>query len=80
MVQHRRGAASGMEVSEEEDVAELRQGLQDSNMALETCQDQLRLREEEVQDLSNHLQAAQADISSLQVQSFYYICVQYSPA
>lgn len=47
----------------------LKQGLRDSNTALEACQDQVRLQEEEVQDLSQHLQAAQADISSLQVQS-----------
>ena len=78
-------AASGVEMSEEEAVAELRQGLRDSNTALETCQDQLRLREEEVQDLSHHLQAAQADISSLQVllpdiafhrSSFYHVARQ----
>lgn len=62
-------AASGVECSEEEAVAVLKQGLRDSNFALEACQDQVRLREEEVQDLSQHLQAAQADISSLQVQS-----------
>ena len=68
-------AASGVQGDEEGVVAGLRQGLRERSTALEASQDQLRLREEEVQDLSHHLQAAQADIASLQVQPPRHCCV-----
>lgn len=67
--------ASGAQGDEEGVVAGLRQGLRERSTALEASQDQLRLREEEVQDLSHHLQAAQADIASLQVQPSRHCCI-----
>ena len=72
-------AASGAQGDEEAVVAGLRQGLRERSTALEASQDQLRLREEEVQDLSHHLQAAQADIASLQVQPPRHCCTVNQP-
>ena len=45
----------------------MQQGLQESNAALQAAQSQLSTRQEEVLELTQHLEAAQADIASLQV-------------
>ena len=60
-------AASGDEGDAQLAVTVLRQDMQERTDALEASRDQLRLRDEEVQDLAQHLRAAQADIASLQV-------------
>lgn len=45
----------------------MQQGLQESNAALQAAQSHLNTRQEEVLELTQRLEAAQADIASLQV-------------
>ncbi len=54
------------------DVAEMQQGLQKSNVALQDAQSQLRARQEHVQELTQRLEAAQAEVASLQVSGLSY--------
>ena len=49
------------------ELAEMQQGLQKSNAALEAAQSHLSARQEEVLELNQRLEAAQAEIASLQV-------------
>lgn len=53
--------------SQDVELAEMQQGLYKANAALEDAQSQLLTRQEEVQELTQRLEAAQADIASLQV-------------
>ena len=54
------------------DVAEMQQGLQKSNAALQDAQSQLHARQEQVQELTQRLEAAQAEVASLQVSGLSY--------
>ncbi len=54
------------------DVAEMQQGLQKSNAALQDAQSQLYARQEQVQELTQRLEAAQAEVASLQVSGLSY--------
>ena len=54
------------------DVAEMQQGLQKSNAALQDAQSQLYARQEHVQELTQRLEAAQAEVASLQVSGLLY--------
>lgn len=49
------------------ELADMQQGLQESNAALQAAQGHLSARQEEVLELTQRLEAAQADIASLQV-------------
>ena len=49
------------------ELADMQQGLQKSNAALQAAQGHLSARQEEVLELTQRLEAAQADIASLQV-------------
>ena len=49
------------------ELAEMQQGLQKSNAALEAAQSHLSARQEEALELTQRLEAAQAEIASLQV-------------
>lgn len=53
--------------SQDVELAEMQQGLYKANAALEGAQSQLLTRQEEVQEVTQRLEAAQADIASLQV-------------
>ena len=53
--------------SQDMEMAEMQQGLYKANAALEDAQSQLLTRQEEVQELTQRLEAAQAYIASLQV-------------
>jgi len=57
------------------DVAEMQQGLQKSNAALQDAQSQLYARQEQVQELTHRLEAAQAEVASLQVSGLSYTLV-----
>ncbi|DBB01157.1 TPA: hypothetical protein ACH3X1_001046 [Trebouxia sp. C0004] len=50
------------------ELAEMQQGLQKSNAALQDAQSQLYARQEHVQELTQRLEAAQAEVASLQAQ------------
>ena len=54
------------------DLAEMQQGLQKSNAALQDAQSQLYARQEHVQELTQRLEAAQAEVASLQVSGLFY--------
>ena len=54
------------------DLAEMQQGLQKSNAALQDAQSQLYARQEHVQELTQRLEAAEAEVASLQVSGLLY--------
>ena len=57
------------------ELAEMQQGLQKSNAALQDAQSQLYARQEHVQELTQRLEAAQAEVASLQVSGLFYTLV-----
>ncbi len=67
-------ASSPSKVSAQQsiDLAEMQQGLQKSNAALQDAQSQLYARQEHVQELTHRLEAAQAEVASLQVSGLFY--------
>ena len=60
-------SASKASPQQSSELAEMQQGLQDSSAALQAAQSHLSTRQEEVLELTQRLEAAQADIASLQV-------------
>lgn len=57
----------------------MQQGLHESNAALQAAQSHLSARQEEVLELTQRLEAAQADIASLQVETAqHHVMLQVS--
>ena len=65
--QSRDSSPSRASPQQSSELVEMQQGLQDSSAALQAAQSHLGARQEEVLELTQRLEAAQADIASLQV-------------
>ena len=74
------GSPSKASPQQSSELADMHQGLQESNAALQAAQIHLSARQEEVLELTQRLEAAQADIASLQVRKAISLhLAPYSP-